>query len=100
MGGGGEEKRKRKKRKKRKKKKSGERWRNACVWESWGTRAWGSIKTQVVMMALFNLLTLILFPFPHRSLVYVEGDCSMNKFQGKDGTPTSALSIVQSESFC
>lgn len=29
------------------------------------------------------------------SLVYVEGDCSMNKFQGKDGNPTSALSIVQ-----
>lgn len=31
-----------------------------------------------------------------RSLVYVEGDCSMNKFQGKDGTAQSALSIVQS----
>lgn len=29
------------------------------------------------------------------SLIYVEGDCSMNKFQTKDGTPSSALSIVQ-----
>lgn len=35
----------------------------------------------------------------HRSLVYVEGDCSMNKFQGKDGTAQSALSIVQSRLF-
>ncbi|KAL2053195.1 hypothetical protein ABVK25_006520 [Lepraria finkii] len=29
------------------------------------------------------------------SLVYLEGDCSMNKFQGKDGTSQTALSIVQ-----
>ncbi|MCJ1452040.1 ssDNA-binding protein, mitochondrial [Mycoblastus sanguinarius] len=29
------------------------------------------------------------------SLVYVEGDCSMNKFPGKDGSTQSALSIVQ-----
>ena len=33
----------------------------------------------------------------YRSLVYVEGDCSMNKFQTKEGTPASALNIVQSE---
>ena len=33
----------------------------------------------------------------HRSLVYVEGDCSMNKFNDKEGKPTSALSIVQRE---
>ena len=33
-----------------------------------------------------------------RSLVYVEGDASMNKFTAKDGTPQSALSIVQRES--
>ena len=32
-----------------------------------------------------------------RSLVYVEGDCSMNKFPGKDGSTQSALSIVQRE---
>ena len=31
----------------------------------------------------------------YRSLVYVEGDASMNKFTAKDGTPQSALSIVQ-----
>ena len=35
----------------------------------------------------------------YRSLVYLEGDCSMNKFQGKDGTPQTALSIVQRKSF-
>ncbi|KAF6223625.1 hypothetical protein HO133_000468 [Letharia lupina] len=29
------------------------------------------------------------------SLVYVEGDCSMNKFQNKDGIASSALNIVQ-----
>ena len=34
----------------------------------------------------------------YRSLVYVEGDASMNKFTAKDGTPQSALSIVQRES--
>ena len=33
----------------------------------------------------------------YRSLVYVEGDASMNKFTAKDGTPQSALSIVQRE---
>ena len=31
----------------------------------------------------------------YRSLIYVEGDCSMNKFNDKEGKPTSALSIVQ-----
>lgn len=36
---------------------------------------------------------------PHSSLVYVEGDCSMNKFQSKDGIASSALNIVQSERF-
>lgn len=30
-----------------------------------------------------------------RSLIYVEGDASMNKFTAKDGTAQSALSIVQ-----
>lgn len=30
--------------------------------------------------------------------MYVEGECSMNKFQNKEGTPATALSIVQSES--
>ena len=35
----------------------------------------------------------------YRSLVYVEGDASMNKFTAKDGTPQSALSIVQREFF-
>lgn len=30
-----------------------------------------------------------------RSLIYLEGDCSMNKFTGKDGSAQSALSIVQ-----
>ena len=34
----------------------------------------------------------------YRSLVYVEGEASMNKFTAKDGTPQSALSIVQRES--
>ncbi|CAF9904534.1 ssDNA-binding protein, mitochondrial [Imshaugia aleurites] len=29
------------------------------------------------------------------SLMYVEGECSMNKFQNKEGTPATALSIVQ-----
>ncbi|MCJ1275555.1 ssDNA-binding protein, mitochondrial [Puttea exsequens] len=29
------------------------------------------------------------------SLVYVEGDCSMNKFTNKEGTAQTALSIVQ-----
>ncbi|KAL2038388.1 hypothetical protein N7G274_008727 [Stereocaulon virgatum] len=29
------------------------------------------------------------------SLVCLEGDCSMSKFQGKDGTAQTALSIVQ-----
>jgi len=29
------------------------------------------------------------------SLVYIEGDASMNKFTAKDGTAASALSIVQ-----
>ena len=33
----------------------------------------------------------------YRSLVYVEGDASMNKFTAKDGTAQSALSIVQRE---
>lgn len=37
------------------------------------------------------------FLLPHRSLLYVEGECSMSKFQTKDGSPASALSIVQSE---
>lgn len=36
---------------------------------------------------------------PHSSLVYVEGDCSMNKFQTKDGIASTALNIVQSERF-
>ena len=40
---------------------------------------------------------LLLICWGSRSLVCVEGDCSMNKFQTKEGTPTSALSIVQSE---
>ena len=31
------------------------------------------------------------------SLVYVEGDCSMNKFTNKEGTAQTALSIVQRE---
>ena len=30
------------------------------------------------------------------SMVCVEGDCSMNKFQAKDGSQQSALNIVQS----
>ena len=34
----------------------------------------------------------------YRSLVYVEGDASMNKFTAKDGTAQNALSIVQRES--
>lgn len=28
-------------------------------------------------------------------MVYVEGECSMNKFTGKDGSAQSGLSIVQ-----
>ena len=36
----------------------------------------------------------------YRSLVYLEGDCSMSKFQGKDGTAQTALSIVQRECCC
>lgn len=32
-----------------------------------------------------------------RSLLCVEGDCSMKSFQSKEGTNQSALSIVQSE---
>lgn len=34
---------------------------------------------------------------PNRDRLYVEGECSMKKFQTKDGAPASALSIVQSE---
>lgn len=33
----------------------------------------------------------------YRSLVYIEGDCSMSKFNDKEGKPTSALSIIQRE---
>ena len=40
---------------------------------------------------------MMLMCFIRSSLVYVEGDCSMNKFQGKDGTAQTALSIVQRE---
>lgn len=38
-----------------------------------------------------------IFPVRNRSMIFVEGDCSMSKFQGKDGQPTKALNIVQSE---
>ncbi|KAL9125704.1 MAG: hypothetical protein Q9217_005133 [Psora testacea] len=30
-----------------------------------------------------------------RSLVYVEGDCSMNKFTDKEGKPQNVLRVVQ-----
>ncbi len=45
----------------------------------------------------FSLGSLLLMCCFYRSLVYVEGDCSMNKFQSKDGTAQTALSIVQRE---
>ena len=32
-----------------------------------------------------------------RSMVYVEGECNMNKFTDKDGKPQSALNIIQRE---
>lgn len=37
-GWGGKRKKKKKMKKMKKKKKSDERWRNGCVWESWGAR--------------------------------------------------------------
>ena len=37
------------------------------------------------------------FPVRNRSMIFVEGDCNMSKFQGKDGQPVKALNIVQSE---
>ena len=38
-----------------------------------------------------------IFPVRNRSMMFVEGDCNMSKFQGKDGQPVKALNIVQSE---
>lgn len=34
----------------------------------------------------------------HRTLVYIEGDASMRKYESKEGKVESALSIVQRES--
>ena len=42
-------------------------------------------------------MVFLVFSVGFRSMICVEGECTMNKFQTKDGTPASALSIVQSE---
>lgn len=73
------------------------------IWERWGLRLNGDDAfIDGMSNAVFgdewrdSSADLLL---PHSSLVYVEGDCSMNKFQNKDGIASSALNIVQSERF-
>ena len=58
----------------------------------------GSIAHDILAMYWYedDALTDI-FPVRNRSMIFVEGDCSMSKFQGKDGQPVKALNIVQSE---
>lgn len=58
----------------------------------------GSIAHDILAMHWYedDALTDI-FPVRNRTMVFVEGDCSMSKFQGKDGQPVKALNIVQSE---
>lgn len=47
----------------------------------------------------FRVLRSMLTLFGYRSLVYIEGEASMNKFTGKDGSAQQSLSIVQREFF-
>lgn len=58
----------------------------------------GSIAHDILAMHWYedDALTDI-FPVRNRSMMFVEGDCNMSKFQGKDGQPVKALNIVQSE---
>ena len=39
--------------------------------------------------------TMLIPPILPRSLLYVEGNCTMNKFHDKEGNQQSAMSIVQ-----
>ena len=62
----------------------GEGWKGEGLWGEGGGMLWlGMLDADIAIL--------------YRSLVYVEGDASMNKFTAKDGTPQSALSIVQRE---
>ncbi len=59
-----------------------------------GRRFWAVLFSKMMGPITDSRLAFFLL---NRDKIYVDGDCSMNKFQTKDGTPASALSIVQSE---
>lgn len=65
-----------------------------------GVKMMAELEGSRVEVVVWGLRCEVLMRGVYRSLVYLEGDCSMSKFQGKDGTAQTALSIVQRECYC